>query len=105
VVSFTKDDILSVVSELKPIYEKDGIILHGLFGSYAKGNETLYSDIDIAISKKKDILDKNSIYHYFDVVNRLKSDMKHHFHRGIDVFDLDSSSELKKTIENELIYV
>jgi predicted nucleotidyltransferase len=66
----TKEEILSVVSELKPIYEKDGIILHGLFGSYASDKQSVYSDIDIAISKTKDVLSDKSPYFYFDLINR-----------------------------------
>lgn len=44
----TKDEILSELKKLKPKYEKEGLILLGLFGSYAKENQTIFSDIDIA---------------------------------------------------------
>jgi len=43
----TKDKILSVLKNLKPKYEKDGVVLLGLFGSYAQGRQTDLSDIDI----------------------------------------------------------
>ncbi|MDD5157791.1 nucleotidyltransferase domain-containing protein [Sulfurimonas sp.] len=43
-----KSEILSTLKELKPIYEKEGLILLGLFGSYAKDTQTKFSDIDIA---------------------------------------------------------
>jgi len=44
----TKEEILSKLKKLKPIYQKEGLILLGLFGSYAKNTQTKYSDIDIA---------------------------------------------------------
>jgi len=43
-----KNEILSKLKELKPIYEKEGLILLGLFGSYAKNTQTKFSDIDVA---------------------------------------------------------
>jgi len=43
-----KSEILSKLKELKPTYEKEGLILLGLFGSYAKDTQTKFSDIDVA---------------------------------------------------------
>jgi predicted nucleotidyltransferase len=43
-----KDDIITILKQLKPRYEREGFILLGLFGSYAKETQTPYSDIDIA---------------------------------------------------------
>jgi predicted nucleotidyltransferase len=45
---YTKSEILLKLKELKPIYEKEGLIFLGLFGSYAKDTQTQYSDIDVA---------------------------------------------------------
>ena len=43
-----KNEILNQLKILKPIYEKEGLTLLGLFGSYAKDTQTKFSDIDIA---------------------------------------------------------
>ena len=43
-----KRKIISTLKELKPTYQKEGLILIGLFGSYARGTQTEFSDIDIA---------------------------------------------------------
>ena len=45
-----KDKIISTLRELKPKYEKEGLIILGLFGSYAKNSADQFSDIDIAYS-------------------------------------------------------
>ena len=45
---YKKDEIIIKLKKLKPIYEKEGLILLGLFGSYAKDTQTQFSDIDIA---------------------------------------------------------
>lgn len=43
-----QSEILSKLKELKPTYEKEGLILLGLFGSYAQDTQTKFSDIDLA---------------------------------------------------------
>lgn len=44
----SKNEILSILKEIKPKYEEDGLIILGLFGSVAKDRDTKFSDIDIA---------------------------------------------------------
>jgi len=39
-VVLNKKDIISKLKELKPKYEQEGLILLGLFGSYAKDKQT-----------------------------------------------------------------
>lgn len=43
-----KNEILLKLKELKPTYEKEGLVLLGLFGSYAKDTQNKFSDIDVA---------------------------------------------------------
>lgn len=104
-MQINKDIILEYLSVLKQDLSKKGIIQLGLFGSFAKENQTIYSDIDIAIKKDKNFLEKNGVYSYFEILNGIKEKLQKKFHRNIDIFDLDSNSELKKTIEKELLYV
>jgi len=100
-----KKNILEHLSLLKNELSSKGVVQLGLFGSFAKDNQTIYSDIDIAIKKDKLILEKNGVYFYFELLNNIKDSIQKKFHRNVDIFDLDSNSELKKTIEKELLYV
>jgi len=43
-----QSEILSKLKELKPTYEQEGLILLGIFGSYANNTQTKFSDIDLA---------------------------------------------------------
>ena len=101
----SKSDILNYLSFLKSELSSQGIEQIALFGSYAKDSQNVYSDIDIAIKKDKTILEKNGVYYYFEVLNSIKNSIQKKFHRNVDIVDLDSNSELKKTIEKELLYV
>ena len=43
-----QNDVVNKLKELKPIYQQEGIEIVALFGSYARGTQKKYSDIDIA---------------------------------------------------------
>ena len=55
-----KNDIVSKLKELKPKYEQEGLILLGLFGSYAKDNQNDFSlpldNVDYSVSSKGNTL-------------------------------------------------
>ena len=104
-MKITKDDILEHLKNIKQELQHDGIVALALFGSFAKNTQNVYSDIDIAISKDKDFLRDKDAYFYFELVNKLKNTLRKKFHRNVDIFDLDSNSELKNSITKELCYV
>lgn len=101
----TKENILQYLEEIKSEFSVDGITTIALFGSYAKDTQTPYSDIDIAIAKSSDFLSHHTAYSYFDTLTKLKEQIGKKFHRNTDIFDLDSKSPFKKSIEQELLYV
>lgn len=51
----TKDEILAKFKEITPKYAQDGIIIQGLFGSYARGEEHKNSDVDIAYKLNEEL--------------------------------------------------
>lgn len=99
-----KDEILAKLKELKPKYAKDGIIIKGLFGSYARGEEHEKSDIDIAY-----VLDEPLFFSKYRgfcgasklalVAREIEEDLKH----KIDFISLNSvNHELNETILKDL---
>lgn len=94
-----KNDIVSKLKELKPKYEQEGLILLGLFGSYARDNQNNFSDIDIAYKLDYDKFSQN----YKDGFSKLlriddiKSELQQAFKTKID-FVPDSNRKLLKDI-------
>ncbi|WP_456485837.1 nucleotidyltransferase family protein [Hydrogenimonas sp.] len=82
-----------------------GITSVALFGSFAKDKATPYSDVDIAIRKSPDFLQKKGSYAYFDLIDEIKVLLRQKLHRNIDIFDLDSDSPFKEMVEREMIRV
>ncbi len=101
----TKDEILTVLEELKAEFVSKGIVRLGLFGSFANAQAGVYSDVDIAIAKEPDFLQKFGAYAYFETLNELRETLAKRLHRPVDIFDLDSQSSMKKRVEKEMIDV
>jgi predicted nucleotidyltransferase len=101
----TRDNIILFLRNIQSDFSKNGVTPVGLFGSFARGEESIYSDIDIAVRKNKDFAFRGSAYDYFNEINRLKHLVFQTFHRNTDVFDLDSTSSFKDSILKDLIHV
>ena len=98
----TKDKILSVLKNLKPKYEKEGVVLLGLFGSYAQGRQTDLSDIDIVYRLNYDKFSKK----YADGFSKLlrldaiKEDLEKRLKTKVDFLP-----DKNKIILDEVLYV
>ena len=100
-----KNEIVEFLKELKHDFKSSGICEMALFGSFARDSANIYSDIDIAIRKDEDYLQRYSAYDYFNLLNALKDSIAKRFHRKSDIFDLDSHSDLQDNIMKDMIYV
>ena len=97
-----KNSILATLKELKPTYEKEGIILLGLFGSYAKDKQTKFSDIDVAYKLDYDLFSKKYKGGFSKLlrIEDIKKELQTIFKTPIDLVP-----DSKKSILKELINV
>ncbi len=98
----TKDKILSVLKNLKPKYEKDGVVLLGLFGSYAQGSQTDLSDIDIVYRLNYDKFSKKHKDGFSKLLrlDAIKEDLEKRLKTKVDFVP-----DKNKTILDEVLYV
>lgn len=103
-----QSSILATITSLKSKYDEKGIILEGLFGSFAKNSEDAYSDIDIAYHLDYELCDA----HYPDgfakleALDTLKNELQEKLHRKVDLVSLQSSNKtLTDTIRKEMLHV
>jgi predicted nucleotidyltransferase len=101
----TKDEILVKLKELKPKYAKEGFVIKGLFGSYARGDARENSDIDVAIELDEDYLEKRDVWEYFKMMQTLKEEIGVDLGKPSDVFDLSTNAPVAQAIKKDLIYV
>jgi len=82
-----KQIILETLSKIKPLYAKDGLLLLGLFGSYARDEAGETSDIDILIETTPLFLEKYRGFKAFSKLDSLKNDLRILFDKEIDLVD------------------
>ncbi|MGB3752107.1 MAG: nucleotidyltransferase domain-containing protein [Arcobacteraceae bacterium] len=97
-----KSEILDQLKKLKPKYQKEGLILLGLFGSYAKDTQTQHSDIDIAYKLDYDKFSQKYVGGFSKLlrIDDIKKELQNVFKKPIDLVP-DSNTAIIK----DMIYV
>lgn len=82
-----KKEILEKLKEIKPVFGQEGIVLHGLFGSFSRGDESANSDIDILIETTPEFLQKYRGFRAFSKLDELKEVLQNTFNKKVDFTD------------------
>lgn len=95
----TKEEVLDFLKTKKDYIQSHfGVLSIGLFGSYARGDNTPQSDLDIAIELKKE----NKADNYFKLLHFLEDNL----HVKIDLgIESNLKEPIKKYIDKDIIYV
>lgn len=104
----TKSNILAYLKKIKPKLQQDGIINLGLFGSYAKNNADLASDIDIAFETTTKFANKFVGFKAFVYLENLRNELSNIFHIKVDFCDISgfkNNPKKKDDILDGVIYV
>jgi len=96
-----KNSILSTLKQLKPIYEKEGLVFLGLFGSYAKDTQTKFSDIDIAYKIDYDKFSSKYKDGFSKIlrIDEIKKELQEIFHTRVDLVPDSNKSILRGLID------
>lgn len=97
-----RDEIVAILKKLKLSYKEDGIILVGLFGSYAKDMQNKFSDIDIAYELDQDKLTQK---YYGGFAKLLKIDSVRKELQSIFKKPVDFVPNANRNILKDIIYV
>lgn len=103
----TKEYILQKLKEIKPQYQKDGVDILGIFGSYSKDTFKNSSDIDIAyILDEAIFFKKHRGFKSVCKISDIKEQLSILFKKKIDFISLKNSNEsLVTQIKKDMIYV
>jgi predicted nucleotidyltransferase len=82
-----KIKILNYLKQHKNDYINDGIVILGLFGSFATDNQNENSDIDILIETKEKFIQKYIGFQGFSRLNEIKDNISKDLNKNIDLVD------------------
>ncbi len=100
----SKDNVLEYLKEIKTALKKEGIKKLGLFGSFARGDASFGSDIDILIETDELFLKNYPAFRAFSRLQEIRESISNRF-GGIRVDICDISGLKKSDIPKEVIYV
>ena len=100
-------NILNTLKTLKEKYKGSGFFIVGVFGSYARGEETKDSDIDILYDLNKKFVSTYGGWGSISKLDSIKTEIKDMLDiQNVDLASSDNNSKIfQKTIKEELVYV
>jgi hypothetical protein len=98
-MNYSTTEIIAYLKENRSFfYEKFGVTRIGIFGSFARGEQTFSSDIDIIIEIEKD---KKNIHNFLQIKRFLEKELE----RKIDLgFEHSLKPIIKEKIGKQIIY-
>jgi predicted nucleotidyltransferase len=102
----TQDTILITLKKMQPTFEKEGVKLLGLFGSYSRDEARDDSDIDVLIETTSKFSKKNRGFRAYSKLSELKALLEDIFDKNVDIVDKRGLLDHNNTfILNKAVYV
>jgi len=89
-----KNTILKVLHTYNNSHKNNGFEFVSLFGSYARGTEDVFSDIDLTYKIDHDIFYKNDGFAKLAKLEEIKKELESTFHKKIDMIPVNTKNHL-----------
>jgi predicted nucleotidyltransferase len=101
----TKPEIVSFLQSIKPQFEQEGLVILGIFGSYARDKPIENSDIDVLVETTARFLELHTGLGCFLRLEELRCIIAKQFHKEVDIADKSGLTESGSNILEETFYV
>jgi len=102
----TKENIFETLKKNSKIFENDGVLIVGLFGSFSRDGATKDSDVDILIETKPSFYQKYKGLKAIVKLSQIKEFFENEFQREIDLVDKSAlAKDAKEHILKKALYV
>jgi len=98
--------ILNILKESKSEMVKEGFLILGIFGSYARGDDTPSSDVDILYDTDTDFFKRHGGFGSFVKLDEIKESLAKRLQAPVDiVYKKGLPQNSIAEIEKEMLYV
>ena len=100
------NDLLKVIDDINRYLKKDGFVIDGIFGSYARGDYKPNSDIDLLYHLEPIFLEKYGGFYGFKKLQEIKEYISSKLGKRVDLAPINNLNKTaKKYILKDIIYV
>jgi len=101
-----RETILKNLHQFNSLNETKGFVLYSLFGSYARGTEDIFSDIDLTYKIDHDLFFKNDAFAKLSKIEEIRQELEHLFHKKIDLIPANTKNHLiQEQLQKEQIAI
>ncbi len=102
----TRDKVLKYLHDFNEKHQKSGFRLVSLFGSYARGEDDLFSDIDITYTIDHDIFYKDDGFAKLRKTTDFKRELEVQLNRKVDLVPLNGINKfMQENLKKEQIAI
>lgn len=102
----TREEVLEYLHSFNEKHKKSGFTLVGLFGSYARKEADIFSDIDITYTIDHDKFYKDDGFAKLNKIAEFKRELETKLNRKVDLVPLQGANKfLQKNLEKEQIAI
>ena len=100
------EEMLQKICKFKQRYENEGFIIIGVFGSWARAEQTPGSDIDILYRVEPAFKEKYKGWDIFARIDEIRCEIKERLNIEVDLANIETLDEVgKHFILPEVVYV
>jgi len=101
-----KETILSTLHAFNIKHKNDGFEFISLFGSYSRGTEDIFSDIDLTYKINHQIFYKDNAFAQLEKIQEIKKTLEKKFQRKIDLIPANTTNKIiQNTLQKEQIII
>lgn len=102
----TKEKILKNLILLNKKYQDTGFKIASLFGSYARGTQDTFSDIDLTYSINHELFFKNDAFAKLAKIEEIKTELEKKFHTKVDLIPMNTKNTfIQESLQKEQILI
>lgn len=102
----TRENVLEYLHKFNQKYQESGFRLVSLFGSYARGDEDIFSDIDIVYTIDHEKFYKDDAFAKLRKIADFKQELEMQLNKKVDLVPLKGVNKfLQKNLEKEQIAI
>lgn len=102
----TKEKILKNLILLNKKYQDTGFKIASLFGSYARGTQDTFSDIDLTYSINHELFFKNDAFAKLAKIQEIKTELEKKFHTKVDLIPMNTKNTfIQESLQKEQILI